>query len=133
MLLRISAGRITSSRCRGREIEKAIAAHGQWKQKLRNAIDTGQSESTPERVKQDNNCSFGKWLHGRIDPAVKSMPHYQEIVALHAEFHKAAGHVLELALQGAKEEAKALIGLGSDFSKLSSRLTAKMKEWQAAL
>ncbi|MET1255541.1 CZB domain-containing protein [Aliikangiella maris] len=57
------------------EISKAIAAHGQWKQKLRTAIDTGECESTPERVKQDNNCSFGKWLHERIDLAAKESPH----------------------------------------------------------
>lgn len=45
------------------EISKAIAAHGQWKQKLRNAIETQECESTPSKVKMDNNCSFGKWLY----------------------------------------------------------------------
>ena len=48
------------------EIDKAISAHGMWKQKLRNAIDTGECESTPAKVKMDNNCAFGKWLYERI-------------------------------------------------------------------
>lgn len=82
------------------EIGKAITAHGQWKQKLRSAIDTGTSESTPERVRKDNNCSFGKWLHDRIDENDKSSPHYLEAVKLHAKFHVEAASVLKLALAG---------------------------------
>ena len=115
------------------EIKSAIAAHGQWKQKLRRAIDTGECESTPERVKQDNNCAFGKWLHFRIDPSHKTSAHYREIVALHAEFHTAAGHVLELALNGEKDQASKLIGLGSQFSKVSAKLTQEMQSWQDSL
>ncbi len=115
------------------EIDKAIAAHGMWKQKLRKAIDTGECESTPERVKQDNNCSFGKWLHERIDPTVKNMPQYAEILQLHADFHREAGAILALALTGSPEEAKQRIGLGSDFAKVSALLTKKMRAWQEAL
>lgn len=115
------------------EIRSAIAAHGQWKQKLRRAIDTGESESTPERVSQDNNCAFGKWLHTRIDPSEKASPHYKEVVSLHAEFHKAAGHVLDLALNGEKDQASKLISLGSPFSKSSSSLTKKMTDWLESL
>jgi len=42
------------------EITKAIGAHGMWKQRLRQAIDTGKSEFTVERVRPDNLCDFGK-------------------------------------------------------------------------
>jgi hypothetical protein len=115
------------------EISKAISAHGQWKQKLRTAIDTGQCESTPDKVKMDNNCSFGKWLYDRIDPAVKSSPFYTKIVKLHAEFHQEAGSILEIALAGDKTAASARIALGSVFAKLSAQLTHEMKEWQGTL
>jgi methyl-accepting chemotaxis protein len=115
------------------EIDKAISAHGMWKQKLRQAIDTGECESTPERVKCDNNCSFGKWLYERIDPQVKNMPQYHDVVALHAKFHKEAGAILALALEGHKNEAKQCLALGSEFSKVSANLTKKMHEWQKAL
>ena len=70
------------------EIDKAVAAHASWKDKLVVAIDTGECESTPEEVKMDNNCAFGKWLYERIDPSVKSSSHYNDVVALHTEFHK---------------------------------------------
>ena len=115
------------------EIDKAVSAHGMWKQKLRQAIDTGECESTPERVKCDNNCSFGKWLYERIDPSVKSMPHYHEIVTLHAEFHQEASAILALALKGKTDEAHQRLALGGEFSKISANLTKKMHAWQHAL
>ena len=115
------------------EIDKAVAAHQAWKQKLNQAIETGECESTPERVKKDNNCSFGKWLHERIDPEAKGTPYYNEILALHAQFHREAGGILEIALSGDKKRARKLMGLGSDFSNLSANLVTKMRWWKTTL
>ncbi|MDH5611216.1 MAG: CZB domain-containing protein [Gammaproteobacteria bacterium] len=115
------------------EINKAIAAHAMWKQKLRVAIDTGVCESTPDKVKMDNNCAFGKWLHERIDPKVKGTAHYKEVVDLHARFHKEAGSILELALNGNTDDANKLMKIGSNFSSLSAGLTLKMKSWREHL
>jgi len=114
------------------EIDKAISAHGMWKQKLRTAIESGESESTPEKVSSDKNCSFGKWLHERIDPSAKESSYYGEIVQLHAEFHVAAGEILRLALLGDQEKANQLMGLSEDFAQKSGYLTKKMQEWQAS-
>ena len=115
------------------EISKAIMAHGQWKQKLRSAIDTGASESTPEKVCKDNNCSFGKWLYDRIDASEKASPHYSEAVKLHAKFHVEAAAVLKLALSGRVIEANQGVALNSEFSKISGELTREMKAWQQSL
>lgn len=115
------------------EIDKAIGAHGQWKQKLRTAIDTGQSESTPTKVRQDDNCSFGQWLHNRIDPDVKDTPHYSKIVSLHAQFHEEAGAILALALKGEKDDANDRMKLGGKFASISGQLISTMKEWQSTL
>lgn len=112
------------------EIDAAVGAHGAWKQKLRTAIETGECESTPERVKKDDNCSFGKWLHHRMDEQYKKSPFYSEIISLHAAFHREAGAILEMALNGEKEAANDKMKLSSEFSKLSASLTAKMREWQ---
>ncbi len=115
------------------EIDMAITAHASWKQKLRHAIDTGECGSTPEKVKMDNNCAFGKWLHERIEPSAKTSDYYTKTVSLHAEFHKHAGHILELALAGNKTEATGLMGLDSGFTKNSGQLTRILKEWQTTL
>ena len=115
------------------EIDMAIKAHASWKDKLREAINSGECESTPARVKQDCNCSFGKWLHERIDPAAKGTPHYQKVKQLHADFHREAGTILEVALRGNKDEANERMRLGSHFVQVSADLTRTMREWQAAL
>ena len=116
-----------------KEIRKAIEAHAAWKQKLRDAIDTGVCESTPEKVKQDNNCAFGKWLHKRIDKNAKQTPHYAESIKLHAKFHQQAGSILELALTGSPEKANALMAVSQPFARYSAALTLKLKDWKEAL
>jgi len=115
------------------EIDKAISAHGMWKHKLRKAIDVGECESTPEKVCMDNNCAFGKWLHERIDASAKESDYYREIVDLHAKFHKEAGSILGLALQGNKGAANSRMTLTSPFTVLSGTLTRTMKAWQESL
>ncbi len=114
------------------EIGKAISAHGQWKQKLRFAIDTGASEAQPAKVKKDNNCAFGKWLHEHIAPEEKKSPYYTQVVDLHARFHSEAGIILGLAVIGKKDAANERMKMGSDFSKLSSELTKILQDWRAA-
>jgi methyl-accepting chemotaxis protein len=115
------------------EIGKAISAHGQWKQKLRVAIDTGASEAKPEKVKQDSNCAFGKWLHQAIAAENKKSPFYAEVIALHASFHKEAGAILELAVAGNKDAANDRMKLGGEFAKISGTLTKKLQEWRSAV
>ena len=115
------------------EINQAIAAHREWKFKLKNAINTGECESTPDKVKMDNNCAFGKWLHERIEPSVRMTADYSEVVDLHAQFHQEAGSILELALNGNPAAATDLMQPGSKFVSLSSKLTLKMMDWQKNL
>jgi methyl-accepting chemotaxis protein len=116
-----------------KEISKAISAHGMWKNTLRNAIETGKSSSTPEKVQQDNNCSFGKWLHTRIDPSMRESSMYKQIVETHKKFHIQAALILTLALARKTEEATEGIKLGSEFSKSSSLLISQLSEWEESL
>lgn len=84
-------------------------------------------------VKQDNNCAFGKWLHCRIDASEKNSAHYAKVVSLHAEFHKVAGHILDVASNGEKDQANNLISADSQFSNLSTQLTQEMQTWKGSL
>jgi hypothetical protein len=111
-------------------ITKGIGAHGMWKQRLLDAIKTGQSEWTPSTVSQDNQCEFGKWLYS-CSAQEKSSPHYNNIKDLHAQFHKAAANVLDLALTGKKPEAEKAIGTDSEYMTASSALTKEMRNWKA--
>lgn len=114
------------------EINKAIAAHGMWKQRLRLAIDTTNSEFTVERVRPDNLCEFGKWIYS-LSPSDQQSPHWKTVKELHAKFHIAAAHVLELALKGKKKEAETAFTSGSDFARVSSELTSAMMKWKSGV
>lgn len=113
-------------------IIKGIGAHGMWKQRLVDAINTGQSEWTPDVVCQDNQCEFGKWLYS-CDSQEKSSPHYEKIRELHAKFHLSAAEVLKLALAGKKQEAEGAIDQGSDYKSISNALTMEMMKWKSDL
>jgi len=107
-----------------------IGAHGKWKQRLLDAIKTGQSEWTPSIVCQDNQCDFGKWLYS-CSAEEQSSPHYNNVKGLHADFHKNAADVLTLALAGKKVEAEKAIDFDSTYSQASGALTKEMLSWKA--
>jgi hypothetical protein len=112
------------------EIKKAVGAHGMWKKRILDAIETGKSDFNPEGVSKDNNCDFGKWLYGTTIPAAaKSMKEYEDCRQLHAKFHTIASGVLKMALEGKKTEAAAAMSSSSDFGKLSTQLTQALMKW----
>jgi len=111
------------------EIVKGIGAHGLWKQRIVDAIKTGQSEWVPGKVRLDNQCEFGKWLYS-CSSADKSTGHFEKVKILHADFHKVAAGVLDLALKGNKDEAQSAIAMKSDYRSISSSLTKEMMAWK---
>jgi methyl-accepting chemotaxis protein len=112
-------------------ITHAIAAHGMWKTRLRVAIDNGTCEMTVDQVRADDQCEFGRWLLG--SPSARSSKHAPHIRELHAEFHRNAARVLELALKGEKAEAEAMMEPGSPFLQASADLTLAMVDWKKSL
>ena len=115
------------------EIKKAVGAHGMWKKRLLDAIESGASEFNPDNVCKDNLCEFGKWLYGDTVPAAaKTMPEYEKIRELHGKFHKIAGDVLKLATTGQKDKALAAISASSEFGTLSTSLTQALMKWAVA-
>jgi methyl-accepting chemotaxis protein len=116
------------------EIDKAIGAHGMWKNRLKQAVDTGRIETPVDTVRMDNQCAFGKWLYGAtLTAADKQSAHYGTVKGLHAEFHAAAARVMELATAGKKHEAEKILALDGDFGRISSKLTNAMMAWKKAL
>jgi methyl-accepting chemotaxis protein len=113
------------------EIDKAIGAHGLWKTRLKTAIDSGKSEMPVETIREDNQCAFGKWLYGpSLTSADKASSHYKTVKDLHAEFHKTAAHVTELAVSGKKADAQSMMSLNGAYAAVSGKLTQAMLEWK---
>lgn len=113
-------------------IDKAILAHKEWKTRLEQAIQTGHSEFSPAIVKGDNSCEFGKWLYG-LSPADASGLDFKTVRDLHAEFHKIAGEILQLAISGNQEEALKKLSFGGTYGMASSKLTTALYEWKKKL
>ena len=112
------------------EIAKAFGAHGAWKTRIAQAIDSGHSEHKPEDVAVDHRCAFGKWLHDPSLPAsIRSSEEYRTVVDLHADFHKAAGSTLAKALAGDTHGAHAELQ-GGMFARAADALSAAMIRWQ---
>lgn len=113
------------------ELDKAIGAHGMWKTRLKTAIDSGAIDADIATIRVDNQCAFGKWLYGStLSLQDKTSNHYNTIKELHAEFHKIAALVAELAVNGKKAEAEKMIAIGGEYAKISSQLTQAMIEWK---
>jgi methyl-accepting chemotaxis protein len=114
------------------QIERALAAHGSWKSHLKEAVRTGRSTRNAAEAGTDNACEFGKWFYG-LPPAERDTQNGRDVRALHAEFHRIAGAVLELALAGRREEAEHLLEAGGEFAQVTAKLTFALIGWKSRL
>ncbi|MFN8124821.1 MAG: CZB domain-containing protein [Thermoleophilia bacterium] len=115
----------------GATIQAALSAHAAWKDRLHAAIDSGAADVTPDQVRVDDACAFGKWLHGPDAAAHRHHPAFGPVHDLHERFHAAAASVLERAVAGDTAEAAALMRVGSEFQKVSARLSQALLDWRA--
>jgi len=112
------------------QIQHALAGHAAWKNRLVNAIEKRTSEIAVGTARLDDQCAFGKWLHGpTLGRAVKQSADYQKCLGLHRQFHIAAGEVLSLALAGKKDGADRAMGPGSEFARVSDSLASALMAW----
>ena len=114
------------------QINDAIGAHSVWKMKLRTAIAVGKADVNAHDVAKDDACTFGQWLYSSaLSPAVLASSDYQIVRALHADFHKFAGKVLEYVRHGDKAQATAL--MEGEYERVSNDLMAAMRKWKRAV
>jgi HAMP domain-containing protein len=114
------------------QIQLALSAHGAWKQRLIDAIEKRSSAIAVGAARVDDQCAFGKWLHGEtLDSAVKRSERYRHCLELHRRFHVAAGDVLSLALTGDKAAASRAMAPDSEYARVSGSLSSALMEWDA--
>ena len=113
------------------QVDKGVGAHAMWKSRLQKAIESGKLEVSLDVVRVDNACAFGKWFLGTdIPESVKQTAQYQSIKEMHAQFHKTAAKVGELAVAGKKSDAERMMAENGEFAALSLRLTAALMDWK---
>ncbi|WP_174237442.1 methyl-accepting chemotaxis protein [Sulfuriferula nivalis] len=104
------------------DINTAIAAHGEWKNKLRTAI-LQKTEVDAATLSADNCCGLGKWLYGEGKSQFGRLPEFDKVVSAHAQFHKEAGKVAYMI--NAEDYAKATKALdsGTAYAKASNNVS----------
>ena len=114
------------------EINGAIGAHGAWKLRLDRAISTGRFDATAEHVACDDQCKFGKWIHGpSLSSDVREGLPYKVIRRLHADFHQCASRVVALATNDKGDEARVL--LDGEYEQQSGKLMRALAKWKDEL
>jgi len=103
------------------DFEAAIAAHRQWKVKLRQAI-AKHEQLEADTICRDDRCPLGRWIHGPGGQRWGSKPTFTELLGKHAEFHRAAGNVARKINSGDYANAERLIGSGSEFALVSTEV-----------
>jgi methyl-accepting chemotaxis protein len=104
------------------DFDHAIAAHVEWKTKLRGAI-AAQSELDAFAAAKDNICPLGKWLHGDARQKYAHLADFSTCVQAHAAFHREAGRVAALVNAKQYKEATAALDAGSPYAKASMDTT----------
>ncbi len=113
------------------DLNVAIQKHAEWKFKLRNAVHS-KTVLDAQSISKDNNCEFGKWLHGEARLFLGSHKSYPNCVAEHAAFHLAAGSVARAVNAGQKEQVEKLMAAGSEFAERSKKVAVAIVELQNA-
>ncbi len=109
---------------------RIIAAHGLWKFRLHEAIASGRSRFDPNVVERDDRCPFGQWLYGEGQQTHRHDERYETARQLHATFHRSAGEVLRLALDGRTADATTRMAPGQPFLDVSLQLVHHLDGWR---
>ena len=97
------------------DIEGLIAAHRQWKVKLREGID-GRSRIDTDTLCRDDRCALGQWIYG-AGQRFSSRPNFVALVQRHKTFHQCAADVGKMVNRRAYEEATEALMPGTPFSR----------------
>jgi methyl-accepting chemotaxis protein len=115
-------------------LKTAVSAHAAWTSRLKAAIANKHLDIPVATVKVDNQCQFGKWLYGeQLSGEEKRTDSYRTVKQLHAQFHEAASAVAQFAIAGQTEAAENAMSAGSEYTRVSSALTAALNNWSAAV
>ncbi len=101
------------------DIQAAMAAHENWKIRLKAYLDGTSTENfVAEVICFDNRCDLGQWIYSTGQAALGKYPGFTALVGHHKMFHYAASNVVALAKSGKETEARNMLdGQFRSFSK----------------
>jgi methyl-accepting chemotaxis protein len=132
--LQSSMARFHVAKASQQTLQDAVSAHSAWNSRLRAAIESGKLDMPVGKIQVDDQCQFGKWLHGaQLSPAEKATAHYRSVKELHRQFHEEAAKVAQFAISHQKLAAEKEMGPAGEYTRISSALIDAMKKWSAAV
>jgi len=108
------------------DFDQAIAAHSQWKTKLRNAATNGEQLDVAT-VSRDDCCPLGKWLHGGGKSSWGHMPVFVDLVARHKAFHQEVGKVAQVVNAGHLDQAKSMLEGGTPYAHATGEVVVALR------
>ncbi|MDD5297304.1 MAG: methyl-accepting chemotaxis protein [Rhodocyclaceae bacterium] len=106
------------------DFDGVIHAHLQWKSKLRDFLDGKGDKLDPAVVGRDDKCALGQWIYG-TGAAHGHKPGFIKLKEKHADFHRCAGHVIQLAQRGDRSGADRV--LQDEFAALSEQAVSEIR------
>lgn len=110
------------------DLTKALNDHCLWKRELRAAAVYQKRDLPISRICRDDCCAFGRWLH-QLPPSVRHSAEAQTVERLHAQFHRAAGAVAEMIVDGHYDQALSSLATGG-YPQVSAELTRAVVQWK---
>ncbi len=109
------------------DLDIAIGAHRNWKDRLTNYLAGNSSEDLrPEVICHDDRCDLGKWIHSDGQRQLGQYSMFLELRAVHKIFHQQASSVVALHQSGKLEAAQWL--LDGEYSKTSDRIVSRLED-----
>jgi hypothetical protein len=105
------------------DLNTAIQTHGEWKLKLRGAIQK-KEQLDPATIAADHKCTLGQWLHGPAKSQYGALKSYQDCVTRHAAFHSEASKVAVAINKAEYAAATAMLDAGTPYTAASSAVGA---------
>ncbi len=112
----------------GINLDNAIQAHADWRNKLRSAAAKNE-QLDANAISRDDCCEMGKWLHGAGGSKYGGKPTFIDLIAGHKTFHMEAGKVARAVNQGGANVER-MLDSGTPFSSASNevgRLIVQLK------
>lgn len=109
------------------DIDVAIAAHENWKLRLRTFLSGKSTENfIPEEICFDDRCDLGKWIHSSGRAKLGAFPGFTALMEHHKMFHYAASNVVALAQAGKYDDAERMLDV--QFAQHSAEVMRDLKK-----
>jgi hypothetical protein len=113
-------------------LDTALHAHQQWKNRLQNAVKSGDILDV-ETIGRDDCCDLGKWLHSNGREHYGHAPEFIKLLDEHRNFHTVASIVANIINGRDYEQVKSLLSGSSQFSSASTDVALAILHLKSAV